>query len=72
MGRKVAVRYSEGDPGTPPRDKENFCQQASEQYEKLLEESEGDPRVAAGNAAQKSNTWQPDVDARDACITAPF
>lgn len=55
-------------------EKVKFCQQASESYEKLLDESGGDPRIAAGKQAlkdSKDGAWVPTVDARDARLVLP-
>jgi len=54
-----------------PRPNINFCQQASQRYEKLLEESGGDPRAAAGLQALRDGNWAPTLDARDARVVVP-
>jgi hypothetical protein len=51
---------------------EDFCQEPSKRYLKLLDEAGDDPRVAAGNQAlkdlKKTGGWAPTLDARDARI----
>lgn len=59
----------------PPRENTDFCQQASDRYEKMLEEADDDPRVVAGLEAlhnlEVTGGWAPTIDARDARIVVP-
>ena len=54
-----------------PRPNTNFCQQASNRYEKLLEEADDDPRAAARIQALQDGKWTPTLDARDARVVLP-
>ena len=58
-----------------PRLPDNFCQQPSKRYEKLLDLAGGDPRVVSGEQALKDlenrGGWSPDIESRDARRTGP-
>ena len=54
-----------------PRPDTNFCQQASQRYEQLLDEAGEDPRVAAGLQALRDGKWAPTLDARDVRVVVP-